>query len=113
MITASYAYPKNEDLLRLVRFSAKDGTIWLAENRMLLLHVMALAVGEQQGEGGAGMAVDFHAHGALHADFVAFVCGSQFAVERGIVGLPDEVAGCDTGEVDVAMAEAQGCFTSL
>ncbi|GAB2182459.1 sigma-54-dependent Fis family transcriptional regulator [Denitratisoma sp. agr-D3] len=43
MITASYAYPKNEDLLRLVRFSAKDGTIWLAENRMLLLHVMALA----------------------------------------------------------------------
>ena len=43
MITASYDYPKNEDLLKLVRFSAKDGTIWLAENRMLLLHAMAMS----------------------------------------------------------------------
>jgi DNA-binding NtrC family response regulator len=43
MINTSYAYPKNEDLLKLIRFSAKDGTIWLAENRMLLMHVMALS----------------------------------------------------------------------
>ncbi|RTL49427.1 MAG: sigma-54-dependent Fis family transcriptional regulator [Rhodocyclaceae bacterium] len=41
--TSSYAYPQNEDLRKLVHFSAKDGTIWLAENRMLLLHVMAVA----------------------------------------------------------------------
>lgn len=43
MNATSYAYTKNEDLRKLVHFSAKEGTIWLAENRMLLLHVMALA----------------------------------------------------------------------
>lgn len=43
MNSPAYAYTKNEDLRKLVHFSAKDGTIWLAENRMLLLHVMALA----------------------------------------------------------------------
>ncbi|HEX7648858.1 MAG TPA: sigma 54-interacting transcriptional regulator [Noviherbaspirillum sp.] len=36
-------YPKNLDLQRLVRFSGADGTIWLAEHRMVLLHVAALA----------------------------------------------------------------------
>lgn len=36
-------YPKDLDLRRLVRFSAEDGTIWLGEHRMLLLHVAALA----------------------------------------------------------------------
>jgi DNA-binding NtrC family response regulator len=36
-------YPHNDDLRRLVRFSAEDGTIWLAENRMLLLHAASLA----------------------------------------------------------------------
>jgi DNA-binding NtrC family response regulator len=36
-------YPQNDDLRRLVRFSSEDGTIWLAENRMLLLHTAALA----------------------------------------------------------------------
>src|SRR3954471_15986411 len=36
-------YPKDLDLRRLVRFSAEDGTIWLAEHRMVLLHVAALA----------------------------------------------------------------------
>jgi DNA-binding NtrC family response regulator/predicted hydrocarbon binding protein len=35
-------YPQNGDLRRLVRFSAEDGTIWLAEHRMLLLHAAAL-----------------------------------------------------------------------
>ncbi len=36
-------YPQNTDLRRLVRFSSEDGTIWLAENRMLLMHAAALA----------------------------------------------------------------------
>jgi len=35
-------YPQSGDLRRLVRFSAEDGTIWLAEHRMLLLHAAAL-----------------------------------------------------------------------
>ena len=36
-------YPHIEDLRRLIRFSAVDGTIWLAEHRMLLLHAATLA----------------------------------------------------------------------
>ena len=36
-------YPQSNDLRKLVRFSAEDGTIWLAESRMLLLHAAALA----------------------------------------------------------------------
>ncbi|NMM28263.1 MAG: sigma 54-interacting transcriptional regulator [Glaciimonas sp.] len=36
-------YPKNLDLRRLVHFSTEDGTIWLGEHRMVLLHVAALA----------------------------------------------------------------------
>ncbi len=43
MSKASMRYPHNTDLRRLVRFSSDDGTIWLAEHRMLLLHVAALA----------------------------------------------------------------------
>lgn len=36
-------YPKNLDLRRLVHFCTEDGTIWLGENRMILLHVTALS----------------------------------------------------------------------
>ncbi len=36
-------YPEDSDLLRLVRFSSQDGAIWLAENRMVLMHAAALA----------------------------------------------------------------------
>ncbi len=35
-------YPASNDLRELVRFSEKDGTIWLAENRMILMHTSAL-----------------------------------------------------------------------
>ncbi len=40
---ASIKYPDIDDLRRLVRFSSEDGLIWLAENRMLLLHTAAMA----------------------------------------------------------------------
>jgi DNA-binding NtrC family response regulator len=36
-------YPQNDDLRRLIRFSAEDGTVWLGESRMLLLHAAAMA----------------------------------------------------------------------
>lgn len=39
---AQIKYPEIDDLRRLVRFSAEDGQIWLAENRMLLLPTAAL-----------------------------------------------------------------------
>ncbi len=42
MKVPKYPYPGDADLRRLVRFSAEDGTIWLAEHRMLLLHAAAL-----------------------------------------------------------------------
>jgi DNA-binding NtrC family response regulator len=42
MLGSKIPYPQNTDLRRLVRFSADDGTIWLAEDRMLLLHAAAL-----------------------------------------------------------------------
>jgi DNA-binding NtrC family response regulator len=35
-------YPESNDLRELIRFSEKDGTIWLAENRMVLMHTSAL-----------------------------------------------------------------------
>jgi DNA-binding NtrC family response regulator len=35
-------YPGDLDLRRLIRFSAEDGSIWLSENRMLLLHAASL-----------------------------------------------------------------------
>lgn len=35
-------YPESNDLREQVRFSEKDGTIWLAENRMVLMHTASL-----------------------------------------------------------------------
>ena len=35
-------YPESNDLRELVHFSEQDGTIWLAENRMVLMHTAAL-----------------------------------------------------------------------
>jgi len=35
-------YPASNDLRDLVRFSEKDGTIWLGESRMVLMHTSAL-----------------------------------------------------------------------
>ena len=40
---STFKYPHNSDLRRLVRFSADDGLIWLAENRMLLMHCAAMS----------------------------------------------------------------------
>jgi len=37
------ALPKDDDLRRLIHFSAHDGRIWLAGQRMLLVHAAALA----------------------------------------------------------------------
>ena len=43
MSATAYPYPQSDDLIRQIRFSVQDGTVWLAENRMLLLHVLSLA----------------------------------------------------------------------
>ncbi|MCC4114989.1 sigma 54-interacting transcriptional regulator [Aromatoleum toluclasticum] len=36
-------YPENSDLRQLLRFSPKEGLIWLGEHRMVLLHTAALS----------------------------------------------------------------------
>ena len=38
-----HKFPKDLDLRRLLRFSNEDGSIWLAQSRMLLLHAAAIA----------------------------------------------------------------------
>lgn len=39
---AKLAMPSDDDLRRLIRFSSEDGLIWLADQRMLLVHSAAL-----------------------------------------------------------------------
>ena len=39
---AAIKYPANRDLRELIRFAADNGSIWLAESRMLLLHAAAM-----------------------------------------------------------------------
>ena len=38
----SQPYPSSNDLRELIRFSEKDGTIWLGENRMMLMHISSM-----------------------------------------------------------------------
>ena len=68
---------------------------------------VAVGVAGDEGEGRAGVAVKFECDGARETDFLAFEGGAEFAVEGGVVGFPDELAGADAGPIDVAMAEAQ------
>jgi len=39
----NFSYPKLDDLLKLLRFSAESGQIWLGENRVMLMHAASLA----------------------------------------------------------------------
>jgi DNA-binding NtrC family response regulator len=43
MYVSGIEYPESADLRQLLRFSAKDGLIWLGEHRMVLLHTAALS----------------------------------------------------------------------
>jgi DNA-binding NtrC family response regulator/predicted hydrocarbon binding protein len=42
-VDAHLKYPDDADLRRLLRFTPEDGSIWLGERRMVLLHTAALA----------------------------------------------------------------------
>ncbi len=86
-------YPQNADLRRLVRFSEEDGTIWLAENRMLLLHVAALAglrkelmssVGHEQAR--RIMTRMGYASGVRDADLAKKIRGHQNPIDAFVVG---------------------------
>jgi len=47
-------YPESNDLRNLVKFCEKDGTIWLAENRMVLMHTTALGALRRELVGSVG-----------------------------------------------------------
>ncbi|MCE1240074.1 MAG: sigma 54-interacting transcriptional regulator [Azonexaceae bacterium] len=47
-------YPESNDLRNLVRFCEKDGTIWLAEHRMVLMHTSALGALRRELVGSVG-----------------------------------------------------------
>ena len=68
---------------------------------------VTVGVAGDERERGAGVAVELEGDRALEADFVPFEGGAEFAVEGGVVGFPDELAGADAGPVDVTVAEAE------
>ncbi|MBS1143335.1 MAG: Helix-turn-helix, Fis-type [Proteobacteria bacterium] len=47
-------YPESNDLRNLVRFCEKEGTIWLAESRMVLMHTTALGALRKELVGSVG-----------------------------------------------------------
>ena len=117
------ALPSDADLRRLVHFSAGDGRIWLASQRMLLIHAAALhalrrelitTLGQAQtrrlllragyasGERDALLARQVRPHAPL---FEAFVVGPQLHMLEGSVQVTPEVF-----EVDEAAGRLRGIF---
>jgi hypothetical protein len=97
-------FPSDADLRRLIHFSAGDGRIWLAGQRMLLVHAAALGslrrelmdtIGREQtrrvlmragyaaGESDAALARKVRPKASL---FEAFVVGPQLHMLEGAVG---------------------------
>jgi len=89
----SMRYPQNGDLRKLLRFSAEDGAIWLAENRMLLLHTAAVSALRKELIGTVGvdlarrllMRMGF-ASGARDAELAQRVRGNRSVTEAFFVG---------------------------
>ncbi|HEY0846675.1 MAG TPA: sigma 54-interacting transcriptional regulator [Noviherbaspirillum sp.] len=86
-------YPKDLDLRRLVRFSAEDGTIWLAEHRMVLLHTAALAGLRKELLGSVGpeharrvLTRMGYASGMRDAELARKLRGDQSRVDAFVVG---------------------------
>ena len=86
-------YPQSNDLRKLVRFSAEDGTIWLAESRMLLLHAAALAglrkelidsVGQEHAR--RILTRMGYASGARDAELAKKIRGTQNVIDAFVVG---------------------------
>ena len=51
--------------------------------------------------------MDFDCDRALKTDLVTVECGAEFAIQCGIVGLPDELADPDAAPVDVTVPEME------
>ncbi len=70
-------YPESNDLRNLVKFCEKDGTIWLAEHRMVLMHTTALGALRRELIGSVG---NEHARRLLtRMGYSAGVCDAELA----------------------------------
>ncbi|WP_020656185.1 sigma-54-dependent Fis family transcriptional regulator [Massilia niastensis] len=116
-------YPEDLDLRRLIRFSAEDGSIWLSESRMLLLHAASLGSLREEMMNSVGQAATRRmftrmgfASGMRDAELArkirggqnvedAFATGPQMhMLEGGVQVVPVSV------EMDVGKGEFQGEF---
>jgi DNA-binding NtrC family response regulator len=86
-------YPENFDLRRLVRFSAENGTIWLGENRMLLVHAAALSSMRKELLNSVGQEQTRriftrmgHASGMRDAELAKKIRGDQNLMDAFVVG---------------------------
>ncbi|PKO85192.1 MAG: sigma-54-dependent Fis family transcriptional regulator, partial [Betaproteobacteria bacterium HGW-Betaproteobacteria-12] len=81
-------YPESNDLRNLVKFCEKDGTIWLAEHRMVLMHTSALGALRRELVGSVGKE---HARRLLtRMGYAAGVCDAELAKRiRGNLSLQD------------------------
>ena len=86
-------YPESNDLRELVRFSEKDGTIWLAENRMVLMHTASLGALRKELIGSVGkehtrrlLTRMGYAAGVRDAELAKRTRGHQSAVDAFLTG---------------------------
>ena len=93
MNKSAMRYPQNGDLRKLVRFSSDDGAIWLAENRMLLLHVASVSALRKELIESVGMELARRllmrmgfASGARDAELAQRVRGNRSVTEAFFVG---------------------------
>jgi len=86
-------YPENLDLRRLLRFSSENGTIWLGESRMLLLHAAALSSLRKELINSVGLEQTRriftrmgHASGTRDAEIAKKIRGGQDLIDAFVVG---------------------------
>ena len=86
-------YPESNDLRERVRFSEKDGTIWLAENRMVLMHTASLGALRKELIGSVGkehtrrlLTRMGYAAGVRDAELAKRTRGQQSAVDAFLTG---------------------------
>ena len=86
-------FPENLDLRRQVRFSSDNGTIWLGESRMLLLHTAALLSMRKELINSVGLEQTRriftrmgHASGTRDAELAKKIRGSQNPIDAFVVG---------------------------
>ena len=71
---------------------------------------MAVTIVGNEGQRRARAPVDFERDRALKPNLLALKCRAHFAIERGVVGLPDELSTAHPTPVDITVAETQRSF---